>query len=216
MHPAIIEITEGPRGCGYRDPGRMYLVSDGVSRHCGKMPIPMEVCPCCGMGIRPSRAPRMLETPYRLWDSLSCTADSEHCATCPLRDGHNPGPALLIWIGEKFYPTPEAFSKESRMMGISRYIRHIPRGFEVGKTWVLLAHRKGIALPAELFDEPTYQPAIFSVFKPTRIEIAVTGEESDEEIEGYLERGLTPVKVTHWKPDKEPEEESGADQPSLF
>jgi hypothetical protein len=46
---------EHKRGCGYRKPGGMYLVSLGIGRDCGKLPIPLTVCPCCGAGIKFSR-----------------------------------------------------------------------------------------------------------------------------------------------------------------
>jgi hypothetical protein len=38
-------------------------------------------------------------------------------------------------------------------------------------------------------------PGIFRIFKPDRVEVIVTGNESDEVIEDYLKRGLSPVKV---------------------
>jgi hypothetical protein len=55
-----------------------------------------------------------------------------------------PEKAGLLWIGEEFYKTPEDFNREAGEMGISRRITSIPRGYEIGKTWVFLAHRKTI------------------------------------------------------------------------
>jgi hypothetical protein len=54
------------------------------------------------------------------------------------------GMAGLIWIGESFYKTPEHFIAEGNVYGYSRRIKTIPHGFEIGKTWVLLAHPKTI------------------------------------------------------------------------
>jgi hypothetical protein len=44
-------------------------------------------------------------------------------------------------------------------------------------------------------EKPEFSPGIFRIFKPQRLEIIVTGEEDDDTIEGYLERGLSPVVV---------------------
>jgi hypothetical protein len=148
----------------------------------------------------------MLQAPYRLWENLPCR--SSHCFTCPLGDGIQITNALLIWIGEQYYPTPDAFAAEANTQGISRRINVVPKGFVISETWVLLAHKKAIPLPAVtdtnlpgLFagmsseGEQQYQAGIFSVFKPDRIEIVVSGNEADEVIEDYLKRGLTPVLI---------------------
>ncbi|MBN1286260.1 MAG: hypothetical protein JXB47_12750 [Anaerolineae bacterium] len=206
MHPAIRVVSEGGRGCGHRKPGGLYLRLDGGGRGCGKLPVPLSVCPCCGEGIRPSRAPRLLQAPWRLWQDLAC--GHKDCFTCPLADGVQIGAALLVWVGEKHYPDPASFNREAAVMGISRRINAVPKGFEVGKTWVLLAHRKAIQMQPVDTDglpgvfgqvrftgEPVYEPGIFRLFKPDRIEIVVTGDEPDHVIEDYLARGLTPVLI---------------------
>lgn len=195
MHPGIVIREEGSRGCGRRKSGGMYLVCDGPARGCCKMPIPLEVCPCCGQGIKPSRAPQWLEQPERLWRDIDCTAGEDRCSTCPLSNAYETGPALLVWVGEKYYNSSQDFIRESRIMGISRRIKTVPRNFIVGQTWVLLAHRKAIELGGAFSKEPQWQPGIFSMFKPERIEIIVTGNEPDSVIDGYLERGLTPVLI---------------------
>lgn len=204
MHPAIRIRTEVERGCGYREqPGALYLCCDGPGRGCGKLPVPLAVCPTCGEGIRPSRSPRMLQEPEKLWESLACQG-GEQCDTCPLAEGQHIGPALLVWVGESFYPTPEAFDREADRIGISRRLTTVPRGFVLGETWVMLAHRKAIPLPAvpdEVSDfaaftqRQDYDPGIFRLFKPDRIEVLVTGDEPEDVIDDYLKRGLTPVLV---------------------
>jgi hypothetical protein len=109
------------------------------------------------------------------------------------------GRAGLLWIGERFYPTVEAFNREASLYGVSRRISTVPREFKLGEHWVLLAHRKAYP-PASLFepsrnggDEAT--SGIFRVFKPTAIEVVVDGTESDEEIDALVKRGLSPVLV---------------------
>jgi hypothetical protein len=47
--------VESKRGCGYRKPGGLYLVSGGFAKTCYKLPIGLTVCPCCNQGIKPAR-----------------------------------------------------------------------------------------------------------------------------------------------------------------
>jgi hypothetical protein len=95
------------------------------------------------------------------------------------------GRAGLIWIGEGHYSSTRAFIREADDMGISRRITSIPRGFEVGVTWVFLAHPKGMLKlvdgpPDGLFDkEPQHRPAIFMAFKPSKIERIVKQSDYD-------------------------------------
>lgn len=208
MHPGIRIVNEGSRGCGNRKLGGLYLVFDGPVSSCGKLPIPFEICPCCGEGIRFSRSPKWIEQPERLWNAYDCKRAKFEggCSACPMSNAYESGPALLIWVGKKYYETPRKFVQESIAQGISRRIQSVPRGFEVGKTWVLLAHEQAVEINREITDvdegEPVYQAGIFGMMKPSRIEIIVTGNESDEEIEKLLERGLTPVKITKPQPEK--------------
>ncbi len=46
---------EAKRGCGYRSKGGLYLITEGISKPCGRLPIPLTICPCCGGGIKVSR-----------------------------------------------------------------------------------------------------------------------------------------------------------------
>ena len=48
--------------------------------------------------------------------------------------------ALLMGIGEHYYPTPENFMEEGRQLGISKRIPHIPPELELGRTIVYLSH----------------------------------------------------------------------------
>lgn len=225
MHSAIRLVSEGRRGCGYRKPGGLYLIAEGEAQGCGKLPVSLAAlnrCPHCGQplpedyGVRPSRAPRILANPELLWRDISCKVGGAHCLNCPLSAGYETGPALLLWIGESFYPTYQDFIDESKRMGISRRISVVPKEFEVGRTWVLLAHPKVIRrnmttrssqLPF-MPDQLVFDPGVFGVFRPTRIEVVVTGDESDEEIEAMLKRGLSPVKVENLDRTAETETEN--------
>ena len=80
-------------------------------------------------------------------------------------------------------------------MDVCRRIPFIPRDFELGKTWILLAHRRAILKKAKFGNPIGYQAGIFQIFKPEKIEITCSGKETDREIEGYLKRGLTPILI---------------------
>jgi hypothetical protein len=213
--------TEGKRCCGYRKPGGIYLVGPPFGMPCCKLPFPLTTCPCCGAGIRPARGWTWVDvgqlitgicTQEEITPMLTVRRD------CPLANPEQLGKAGLIWVGEQFYKTPEDFLAEARTMGICRRITNIPREFKLGETWVLLAHRKAIATLAEepelllahrkaiatLAEEPEpgelvptnkYQSAIFSVFRPIAIEYVIKGDETQEELEKIVNRGMTPVNV---------------------
>lgn len=139
--PNIIRSVEGPRGCGYRKAGGMYLVQfDGQPFPCGRFPIPLTCCPTCGAGIKPARGFTWID-PRPFIAANPCKAALDDCAVCPMSVLHDLQRVGLIWIGEQFYPTADAFRQEAQDMGISRRISRVPKGFKVGKTWVMLAHR---------------------------------------------------------------------------
>lgn len=195
---------EGKRGCGYRKQGGLYLISGGMGRYCGALPIELSVCPTCHHGIKPSRG--------WTWIDLSALASVRGCqkeggcGDCPIADAKI-SQCGLIWIGEKFYPSPLSFSNEAHNMGISRRISAVPRGFKLGETWVALAHRKAIEGEFKLEEEPTFKSAIFHVFKPQRIEYVVKDDDTPEKLESLEKRGISLVRVIR---DNEPQGELAA------
>lgn len=211
MHAAVRVSKEGPRGCGYRKLSGLYLVSDGPSEPCGRLPVALHRCPCCGTGIVPSRGWTWVSPILIAHDALPCKrgAGSSRCQHCIVERliqeasyadykmvEHLCG---LLWVGEQFYSTPREFSEEAAELGISRRVHAIPRGFKLGETPVMLAHRKGavewITNPDTGAPQPVEVPAVFSIFVPSAVEVIVSGDESDDEIEALVKRGLTPVKV---------------------
>ena len=144
--------TEARRGCGYRKIGGLYLVGSGLGVACDRLPIPLEICPCCGAGIRQTRGFTWVDIaqlvggdhvvdvqtdmtdfttgPTQFVGERKTCACREHCPLC-----HNVkamGRGGLLWIGTQFYPTIEAFEAEARLLGISRRITTLPRGFVQG------------------------------------------------------------------------------------
>lgn len=213
----ITTLTEGVRGCGVRKPGGLYLVAPELSEPCARLPIALDRCPHCGGGIGPARGWTWITPAVIVPPEMHGSAD--HDLRCPLglygltewdpslpvaERAHRMGErAGLIWVGEKFYPTPEDFMAEAAAMGVSRRIKAVPRGFVLGETWVLMGHRKAIALDSDpatgmaATDGPVYRPGIIAVFKPRAIEYVVKGDETDEEIEAFEKRGISPVKVVN-------------------
>lgn len=210
-------MTEGKRGCGYRKTGGLYLMSYENLFSCGRLPVPLTVCPTCGHGIRPARGWTWVDGFALIEVVADKPCENKPCGSCAVQmliDGKIQR-AGLIWIGEAHYPTPRDFSKEAAEMGISRRITVIPRGFKVGETWVLLAHRKAILHPLTHGEDPEWTPGIFMVFKPTHVEKVVDEDITEEEIEALEKRGITPVIVEHnngpetadlFDPDDEDEE----------
>lgn len=201
MNPAVQTISEGPRGCGFRKPGGLYLVNREEGYDCGRVPFPLTVCPCCGEGFRPSRGYRWVDGESILQQAPECAyvalfGDDGCHAFCAFRpeNAHKVGRALLIWISPEHYPTPKDFNEEQARMGISRRLSgdSIPRGLVIGETWVFLAHKEAIDTYT---DDP--KAGVFKAFIPERLEYVVRGDETDEEIESLIKRGITPVNVVN-------------------
>lgn len=216
----IQTVVDSQRGCGWRKPGGLYLRTDAPGRDCGKFPVPLEVCPCCHAGIKPSRGWTWIN-PQPFLDAVRCTSFSlmENkpcpCEMCPMASP--PTKAGLLWIGEKFYKTPADWLKESNKLGVSRRISTVPHDFKIGETWVFVAHRLAITMPCpctvehrldKIVSTPPVKdcpdckgtgniqsPGMFQAFKPDRIEYVTKGTETAEEIEDLTKRGITPVKV---------------------
>jgi hypothetical protein len=191
MHPAIATITEGARGCGFRKPGGLYLINRNEGTPCGRVPFPLDLCPCCGEGFRPSRGYRWVDGERLLQDAPACEFESDCRETCSFRPGNEAsvGRALLIWISPTHYPTPHDFMNESERMGISRRLSgdKIPRGMIVGETWVFLAHKEAV----------NGKPGVFHAFVPEQVEYVVRGDETDEQIDKLIARGIAPVNVVN-------------------
>ena len=192
--PNIETRVEKQRGCGYRKEGGMYLVGGRLSQPCGKLPIELTVCPCCNAGIKQSRGMSFISG--LMINGKECSENSKCSKGCQ-EFFFNQEEYGLMWVGEKFYPTPSDFQKEGRAQGISKRIAQIPKKLVVGKTVVLLAHPKAIqVLDLENKENPVqYKKGVFSAFIPERIEYVVKGTETVEELENMEARGITLVKV---------------------
>lgn len=191
----ITTKIEGPRGCGYRKPGGIYLVSDGRAATCYRLPIPLTVCPCCGQGIKQTRGFTWIQA--ALFKDTPCNPSGNYPVDCCGSCAANLDPMTrigLLWVGEVFYKTSEAFTRESAMQGISRRISQVPRELKVGETWIALAHPKAVTSIDEN-GEVMQGPGIFSFFRPQRIEYVVDPGDTPEKLQALEDRGFTLVKV---------------------
>lgn len=163
------------------------MVSDGLARYCGKLPIKLDVCPCCSQGIKPTRGFTWISG--KLIEDAECK--SRACAGCYLSTP--PKKLGLIWVGEAFYSSASKFTAEAAMMGVSRRISQVPKDLEVGKTIVCVAHRKAMMIIED--GKPKQVAGIFHAFIPQRIEYVVKGTEKKSELERLEKRGITLVKI---------------------
>lgn len=206
--------VEAKRGCGYRKTGGMYLVTGSEGIACGRMPLPLKCCAACGAGMHPTRGWTWID-PVKLFGDVPDCQMPRLCSICPAADlSRFGGRAGLLWIGEQFYPTPNHFLLESRNQGISRRISAIPRGFKMGETWIMFAHRKALTVPVRTADiEPDpaqgaleiaatheFIPGVFSIVRPTRIELILPESyrhrpDAVAFLERLSRRGVTPVYV---------------------
>jgi len=191
----IRDTWEQERGCGFRQPGGLYLVSGPGMAICGKLPIPLETCPACGHGIKFSRGWTWVNA-KELTKDVDCRMEKDHevtsCDSCPL--GHEaPRSAGLLWVGKKFYSVGK-FLSEAAQMGISKRIAGVPRGFKVGETLVLLAHLEAI------YEDEEASPGIFGFYIPQRVEYVVSGDEPEEKLFAMERRGVSLVRVHEAQP----------------
>jgi hypothetical protein len=183
------------------------MVGGGIGIPCDRLPFELTVCSCCGQGIKQARGWTWVDVAKlfqgaHVWQENEiaprpCGCGSGFCPLC-----NNPetmGKAGLLWIGEKFYKTPDLFVKEGVELGFSRRIKAVPQGFKVGETWVLLAHSKSVRTIVTCSEtEAKYEdkPGIFYCWLPTRLEkIVLESTRGTEEIDALEKRGITPVFV---------------------
>ena len=206
MH--IKNVVEGARGCGYRTKG-LYLMAEGNFIACYKLPLPLDICPTCGGGIKYSRGWTWIK-PDNLFEPGPCVGHGpsmgDNChPDCLLH--HPPIKAGLLWIGKQHYANPIEWTKEAITMGVSRKIKFVPKGFKVGETVVCVAHIRA-CLDTNEWVNPSdiiNKPGIFQAFVPQRIEYVVDGSETTDELEAYDKRDIELVRVTR-QPEPEQQE----------
>lgn len=191
--PTIRLSREVRRGCGYRQPGGLYLVSGPPTEPCAALPVPVPPCPCCGRAIKPARGWTWVDPALLLGLPVGPHGSDEHYQLCPLSYRGGLGErAGLLWVGSVYYPTPAAFTEEAQRLGVSRRIPALPRGLVQG-TWILLGHRKACHYngPAPEW----YGPGVFLVFRFHAVEYIVRGDETERQLHELERRGVQLVRV---------------------
>lgn len=203
--------VEARRGCGFRKAGGLYLVGGGVGVPCDRLPFELSVCPCCSQGIKPARGftwvdvaklfqgAHLLESEH-LFNKTATGPEQVLCSCastnfCPLCvKPEVMGRAGLLWVGSKFYKTPDQFIAEGVSLGFSRRIKSVPQGFKIGETWVMLAHAKAIVKIDGQAEG--YLSGIFYVWLPQRLErIRLESERDSAEVQADAKRGIQSVFV---------------------
>ncbi len=183
---ADVHYGEPKRGCGFRKISSRskvfyYLCGSGFALPCDRLPFRLKVCPVCGSGLKFHRGFQWISWKDYAGEHNECKCNA-HCFVChPSSEKYG-----LMWVGERYYTT-HSFISEAERMGVSKLVPTLPKGLEIGKTKVLLAHRKAWE---------GREPAIFYAFVVRRVEVLVRAEEADEEwVERLRRRGVTVIVV---------------------
>lgn len=86
------------RDCGWRQPGGLYLVSNGVMARCGRLYLPLTVCHTCGCGIKPTRGWTWVKVPTFVVDAEPMSCDKATLWAMPVvsDEGRRVGRALMV------------------------------------------------------------------------------------------------------------------------
>lgn len=222
MTVRIADVYEAKRGCGFRHQG-FYLRTDPAQiSECGKFPLKLEACECCGLKIKLTRSLQKINV-QNLFKNVECDNPRELCRACLI---NRTGFGYLISIGHKHYPSRDDFKREAIEMGISKRVAFpLPRDFKVKESVVLLGHPKvftelvpedSIEVEHAEIDEDSQQKglpmivspakttgrmvakdiaAVVMMFVPQRIEYVVNGTEPDEHLEQLAKQGVSLVRV---------------------
>lgn len=229
MTVSIIDVYDRKRGCGFRRQG-FYLRTDPAQiMECGKFPLMLKECECCGLKIKLTRSLQKINV-QRLFQNVDCDNPRQSCRGCLI---NRTGFGYLISIGHKHYPSRDDFRREAIEMGISKRIAFpLPRDFKVKESVVLLGHPKvftdlvpedSIEIEHAEIDEDSVQTklpmivspakttgklvakdiaAVVMMFVPSRIEYVVNDTEPEEYLEQLSTQGVTLVRV-HRVEDKQ-------------
>jgi len=200
-------VLEPRRGCGYRQLNKLYLVGSGITIECHRLPLNIpEICPVCGSGVKFSRGwtwinPKELFGECKEKDvdeslqALSTTLFPCHKVECKIC--FPPVKVGLMFVGQEY--TPQSFTIEAAQLGVSKAIGAIPKGLELGKTWVFLAHKKAgkrVITEESLSKNVVESPAVFYAFVPVRVEMLLKKSDATEDkLEILKKRNITPIIV---------------------
>lgn len=180
------------------------MIGEGIGRPCDRLPFELQNCPVCGSGIHFNRF-------YQIIDWLKYAGKHEPCRdryTCSVCDPEQFSENFkyaVMWVGEKYYST-KTFIKEAHTMGISKRIPAAPKEIEIGKTWILLAHKKAVRkmVPdpkgADLPLKEVMVPGVFYAFVPTAFEKIITKTQARNKklVKKLQKQGIRIKVATKW------------------
>lgn len=190
-------MIEQRRRCGFKQVHKLYLEADPILNECDRT-ILLEVCPTCGHGVKQQRGWNAIRPAAMFGEHGDGCTCPPTCLLCSPRDGVHG----LLWVGTKFYPSPEDFVIEVASQGVSKAVPCIPHWFELGKTIVYLAHprcsiSKNIGLVTETETE-TKRPAVFMAFRPKQFTMLFwESERGSRHVQEIEKRGV----VVKYVPD---------------
>jgi hypothetical protein len=214
----IHDRIEKARLNGYRKPGDLYLIGRLVNFQCCKLPLELNKNLLPRKGLLP--LPEEVQYPLPFAERLANNPEPD-CNTkaCSIFLGKNQF-AGMIWISEIDYSHAAMWISEARTEGIQIQIPgnvYLHGAIEIGKSWIMLAHRKAIVDYSEgaggwVNDETglaetaiKYRPGFFTMFQVQGMEYVMKmpwdmqhGNRNPGSIFGMMAKdGVTLVNVIH-------------------
>jgi hypothetical protein len=203
----LIPYKKVKRGCGYLQAGGLYLMSGKLGAPCDRLYFPIPVCPVCGETIRFSRGIQKINALKLFGEHKNCKDETKPCPVCqPQEEG-----TFLMWVGDKYY-TPEEFVEEAKTLGVSKRINYVPKEFEVGKSWLVLAHQKAILSQDK--EGPKQKPGIITAIRPTKlVKVLKENQATPDQVAELEEQGIDVMPIPdgdedHITPYKPPKKQS--------
>ncbi len=229
--------VEKERGCGYREVHGLYITSGPMSFACDRLPIPTNLCSCCGnfirefQGVQAFDPVKLLGSHGKIWENTDGSkqrenphtqtitdecSDPSSCFACFPYQAYDDTKDFMMWVGRSYY-TIDSFSKEAALMGVSKRIaaNGIPIGMVAGRSWIFLAMRNIMeADVVEIDGTKRRAHGIFMVFKIQKLEFLIWKSEATPEYIKQLEgHGLTPVIIPDGDEDHAPKKKKRGANP---
>ena len=204
------------RGCGFRKPYGLYLVGMGLTIACDRLSLAFCDCAVCGNLPRFNRGVSKIN-PLTLFgthksDRCKCL---EGCYVCnppdigietdiPFMKGDvverikGTPQAYLMWVGRKYY-TERGFIEEAHLLGVSKRISRLPKGFDYRKSFIYLAIQHCVE-ETKGFDpkkqKNVKKDGVFYAFRPKQVEYLIYDDEVTEElVKEFRAKGIEPVLI---------------------